>query len=482
MDILFPAASSHDFRSLFQCDEEGDAEFYVSPGNGIGIQGDYAGNVTPDTWHRIAFAVDVSGQQPAVRKYVDGSSVVRQVLRQGIDGRWSLGSVLHLFADPASESQAGYINSLQIRDRALSEGELAVLGGPASTGIPTNDQPAGPIVERRVPSPGAFGAAEEIEVEILEGQAALERETMKLIVNQESVRPGISRMGNRVLVRHRLAGPLQSTNTVVLIYKWAGQTTTNAWEFMAMDQPRGITGQWDFERGDLSATIGSPLQYWGGSGGASRQACEFGSTTSFGISDIANRPARVLRFHGAATRDVGLLLTHGALPNGGGNVTGVNQWTLIMDLLVPNSLDEPWLALLQTDLNNTSDTDFCVNFVNKIGGIGILGQYGGEGGNGGILPQRWHRVAVVVDATTSTMEKYIDGSLFAMQELSDSQLNGRYSLPPKALLLADDNGESQEAYFNSIQIRNYLMSSDEVRALGGATAQGISTNASVFVK
>jgi hypothetical protein len=482
MDVYFPGSSSGTFRSLFQTDNEDFADFYLNPGNAVGVSGDYAGEVAPDAWHRVALAFDVGGKVPTVLKYVDGVKGGRQTLAQGRDGRWSLGSTLTQFQDPAGESQMGYLNSLQIRDRALSEGELRLLGPPTSSGIPTHDRPSWPFVEKMEPTPGAFGVAAgaDIEVEILDGQNPLERGTVGLAINQRAVTPDISKTGNRTLVRYQPGSELeQNTNRVILTYRAGTNWVTNAWSFMSRtsEQKHAITGQWDFDTGDLSATIGRPLQLMDGPKGASARAVEFNTTTGFKIPDIGGKPARVLRFAGATTRSIGLLMDHGILPNGGGGqgITRVNQWTLILDLLIPNTNDERWFALLQSDLSNTSDTDFCVSFNNQTGGIGIRGQYEGEGA---IVPGRWHRIAVAMNVTEGIMEKYIDGSLFAVQQLPDSEreVDGRFSLSSSALLFADEDGESQVAYVNSIQIRNYSMDVDEVRAAGGPAAEGISTN------
>jgi hypothetical protein len=43
--------------------------------------------------------------------------------------------------DAGGESRMGYLNSLQVRDRKLSDAELRLLGGPGAVGIPTNDLP-----------------------------------------------------------------------------------------------------------------------------------------------------------------------------------------------------------------------------------------------------------------------------------------------------------------------------------------------------
>ena len=43
---------------------------------------------------------------------------------------------------------------------------------------------------------------------------------------------------------------------------------------------------------------------------------------------------------------------------------------------------------------------------------------------------------------------------------------------PGAILFADEDAESQVAYINSIQIRNYRMQDDEIAEMGGPGARG----------
>ncbi len=475
MDILYPSASSGTFRSLFQTDNRGDGEFYVNPGNGIGISGDYAGNVTPDTWHRIAFAVDLSLLIPRVSKFVDGVKEAEQHLDTVRDGRWSLGPSFFLFNDQGGESQMGYINSLQVRDRTLSDAEIRLLGGPSADGVPTNDLPKHPFVEWKIPAPNTWMIPSNtiIQVNLTDGQHSLETNSIRLFLNDQNVIPVISKSGRETIVSYQPSSPIDKvTNTVVVMFQGGGELFTNTWWFITdkHKQKPSITGQWDFERADLAATIGLPLQYLDGLTGSSKDAVQFNTTTGFGIPNIDGKPARVVRFAGASTRDIGLIMPHGALPNGGEGATRVNEWTLIMDIMIPNAAGEKWLALLQTDSANTSNADLFATFSAGRGGIGTLGDYEG---NGAIIAGKWHRIAFAVDAGFSLMTKYIDGVPFAIQALKDSSLNGRHSLAPTAILFADDDQESQVVYINSVQFRNYKMEDNEIAALGGPAAAGI---------
>jgi autotransporter-associated beta strand protein/YVTN family beta-propeller protein len=150
MDIMFPATSSGQWRALFQTDpfnhDANDAEFYVgnnasvpSP-NGIGAEGQFDGTVAPDTWYRIAFAVDLTapaGQQ--LSKYINGVEVGSQSLSGGLDGRYALGPTALLFTSGMTGggfTQPGYVNSIQFVNGWMTPQAIAALGGPEAPGLP----------------------------------------------------------------------------------------------------------------------------------------------------------------------------------------------------------------------------------------------------------------------------------------------------------------------------------------------------------
>ena len=443
-DILFPASSNNTWRVFMQtADCNGnDGDIFVGSGgsspnpNGIGISGQYHGTIVPDTWHRVAFSFDLANPAgPTLMKFIDGVLVGTQTLSSGVDGRWSLYSRTHnratlLFADNDGETNVGYVNSIQIRNYAMTEAEIAALGGPTAAGLP--------------------------------------------------------------------GGP-------------------------------GVTGQWDFDARNLVATVGRDLQYWRGCPGCPDQdlaaQTQFGTTADFGISDINGEVARVMRFP-AVLSCTGYLFPHGAGPNGSAppgdiaaltqfgttaefgipNIAGqvatvmkypkcdprmgyamypeaaangggqyVNAYTIIMDILSPAGADGTWRALFNTNDCNTNDADFWIGDANASpnpNGISGSGQYDGV-----ILPNTWYRVAVTVDLTTLTMNKYIDGTLVGTEILNDT-LDGRWSLYPQGdnrptLLFTDNDGQTNEGYVNSIQFRDYAMSPAEIAALGGPSAAGI---------
>jgi len=225
-----------------------------------------------------------------------------------------------------------------------------------------------------------------------------------------------------------------------------------------------VTGQWDFESGNLNATSGQPLQYADGAGAETSAATAFGTTTSFGIANIAGSEGKVMRF-GTNTIPAGYSLPAPASGNGGGSQ--VNQWTLLLDVLYPAASNSRFRALVETDGGNTPDADF---FVNGANGVGI-GTYGGT-----VAPNTWHRIALVVDAAKDEIRTYIDGKTASTRNAGGAAaIDGRWALSAGgvATLFADDNGETAGGYVNSIQLHNTALSKGQVLALGTATAAGL---------
>jgi hypothetical protein len=222
-------------------------------------------------------------------------------------------------------------------------------------------------------------------------------------------------------------------------------------------------GQWDFN-GNLNGTVGDPLTYADGVGGATDQQKQFGTTTSLGIPNIGGTEAQVLRVPKDVDGTMGLYMPVAGEANGGGFL--MNSYTLIWDILFTGDAHGTWRALLEADLRAiNADSEF---FVNNNNAIGIAGSYQGT-----VQSNTWHRIGMVVNGDTKTIQKFIDGTLVGSQTFST--LDDRFALTPggTALLFSDDDGETEVAYVNSIQFRNEALTSGEMLALGGAQAAGI---------
>ena len=105
---------------------------------GSGYNG--TGALTPNGWHRIVAAYDEAANPPVVTKYVDGIKQDDWTANQGLDNpRRALLPTAVLFGDgDQDERRTFWVNSIQIRDGALSKAELAALGAPTINGIPVH--------------------------------------------------------------------------------------------------------------------------------------------------------------------------------------------------------------------------------------------------------------------------------------------------------------------------------------------------------
>lgn len=164
MDLLYPAASSARFRGLLQTDtaNSADADFFLNPANGVGINSSYQGNVTADTWHRVVITVRAAPGEGHCQKYTDGLFVGGQGTTGGpLDGRWALGPEALLLTDENGETAAGFCSSIAFVDRALFPAEVAALGGPHAGGAltPGAAPPAPQPMVRRVGVIGHRGGA-----------------------------------------------------------------------------------------------------------------------------------------------------------------------------------------------------------------------------------------------------------------------------------------------------------------------------------
>ena len=223
-----------------------------------------------------------------------------------------------------------------------------------------------------------------------------------------------------------------------------------------------VTGQWDFDAGDLRATAGSDVE---SRDGTLRPA-------AFTELTLGGQPAQVLHF-GSNVVDHGLLMRHGARPNAGGRL--VNQYTLLMDVMYPSESSGHWRALWQTDPFNHSgnEADFLVGAAAALpdpNGIGANHQF-----HASLEPNRWYRVGLAVDLAAPPAQRlttYLDGLKVATQELEEG-VDGRYALGPTGVLFAGGDGSSPAGFVNSIQFVNGWWPDTAFAALGGPVASGL---------
>ena len=274
-----------------------------------------------------------------------------------------------------------------------------------------------------------------------------------------------------------------------------------------------VIGNWDFSTGSFTPVSGMPgmqlawlpdTPYYAAFGGTPNPPpLAYATTGSFGVAALGSSTGSTvlrvpdMRGRGAA---VGMLASFPLLANGttsgGAPLTKLNRYTLVTDVLVPESTLTSlpnYLDLLQPRGNGDGSL-----FVRKPSQqLGAAVSYGGQ-----IAPNTWYRIAMVMqlDAATSAprYETYIDGQpigqivwdqivvdsnrnadlkdfdlvpdgLWSIAALSETQS----SLPANAsgfFAFNDDSGEVGELYVANMQFRDDALSAASVAALGGAAA------------
>jgi hypothetical protein len=219
-----------------------------------------------------------------------------------------------------------------------------------------------------------------------------------------------------------------------------------------------IAGQWDFNTGNLNGTVGNALSYRDGD---TQIGTKFGSTTTLGLPSINGSVAQVMGVPTDVTGFGGYTFDVPFTPNGGSEST-VNDYTLILDVLYPATSQGKVRAILNANVAIDPNADLFVGANNGIGANSFSGT---------LLDNTWHRIAFVVG--NGSIQKYIDG--VSVGEETGVPIDGRWALiaGANADLFSDDNGESQPAFVNSIQLRSEALNAGQMQALGGPAATGI---------
>ncbi len=448
MDVMFPAERAG-FTALWQTNETNtnDGDWFIRDDEAIGISNDYSGVVSNGEWHRLALVIDCATGK--FTSYIDGMPVVNNTAVIQVDGRWSLGATALLFGDEDGETSAGWINSVQLCPYIMTADELADLGGAEAAGIPA------PSADECVPASAAedcnangikdscdiekFGTSHDCDTDGIPDECEIEAD------------PSIDCDKNGVLDACEVAAFDCNGNGVIDACDIARGIEKDCNTNGIPDSCELAIAHWDFNSDLAEAGGGDELVPY-----ATMPAIE--PEFEFDNADIDGGTAIVARF----TRGTAFQLTHDLGGNGGGMF--LNQYTLIMDVQFPDrSLSGGWAVLFQTAVDNSDDGDW---FINPDGGIGISGNYGGMAGDG-----NWHRLALVVDLPKGTYTTYVDG-VFAQQNQA-MEIDGRFAVKETAFLFADENEENAEGLINSVQLRPYPMSADEIEALGWPTAAGL---------
>lgn len=141
------------YQSLLQTnatDANGDdGDWFIKSTNGLGISGDYDDplnglRLSSNAWDRVILTIDqtVAGEY---RSYVNGAlqNRVTDPSGFGVDGRFSLDTAFHLFADNDGEVRSDWwVNNIAVWDHALTADEIASFGGATAGAFDPVPEPA----------------------------------------------------------------------------------------------------------------------------------------------------------------------------------------------------------------------------------------------------------------------------------------------------------------------------------------------------
>jgi hypothetical protein len=338
-----------------------------------------------------------------------------------------------------------------------------------------------PFVAEVYPVPGGLGfpADAPIEVILSDDDLQVASGSIKLFLNGAQVTPNaLTKAGKLTTVIYNPnANRTTVTNNMQLVYSDnaspTSHTFTNSWSFTIVvggGAVAAVTGQWDFNNGNLVATVGKDLQYFDGPSGQTAGLTKFGICSSFGIPLINGTDAHIMKVPGGTgvngNNNFGYIMDHGIAPNGGG--VKVNQYTIIYDMYYSSGT----LPFFNCENTNNAPADGSLFLQN-----GQMGQ--GSGGyvmNRGNITAGWHRLAFAVDLSQNLITKWVDGVKAQDWVSSANALDAaRRAWQHTVLLFADGDGDDHDAtvYVKSIQVRNGKLSDAEMVALGRPSAQGI---------
>jgi len=149
-----------------------------------------------------------------------------------------------------------------------------------------------------------------------------------------------------------------------------------------------------------------------------------------------------------------ILMDHGLAADAGRRY--VNRYAFVMDVRVQEATR--WVSLYNTNMRNGNDGEAFISPSRYLG----YGDYSDVT----LVPNHWHRVAVVVDLLQGWRRFYIDGLEVHTQALAG--VDGRYSLDPVTLLFADDDGNDGPVDVRAIAAYQGALSRGEIAQIGSA--------------
>ncbi len=152
------------------------------------------------------------------------------------------------------------------------------------------------------PRPGEsnVGRRPTLRVVLVDDATQVEQSSIKLSMDEIQVNAIVAKTGKQTTVTFQPSTELEilSSHSLQLVFSdnaVPAHVRTENWSFTTARSIQ-VTGQWNFDEGDLRATIGTNLEYGDGLDGRMKDHTAFGTTPSFGIPDLGGRPAKVMPF------------------------------------------------------------------------------------------------------------------------------------------------------------------------------------------
>ncbi|MFA6043906.1 MAG: choice-of-anchor X domain-containing protein [Phycisphaerales bacterium] len=508
-DVLFPTTNG--FHSFYNTNETNanDGDFFLNPNGGIGISGSYQGNIQANNWYRVAFTVDLTAT-PSLKKYIDGVLVGSQNIG-GRDGRFALYTTAQapidyfiLFGDNDGDTLEVFTNSFLFENRVWSEGEMAALGAATAAGIvPPASLP--PSVSATIaPSFGSRGSSALLTATPASG--TLPASTSYTLTADLSALGGSSTQslfdngtnGDAVandgvysyLLTVGSSAPTGANGVSVTVLDQANRTGTGTASFFVLDPTSGCNFtvvNFDNATAPLASDAGpGQLEFWDAvTPGNTETITQFGTTTSFGIPNIAGASANVMHIP-SYFADEGLRFNNLSPGNGGG--VYVNQVSFGYDIYFPSNCTDCTDSFPFLNSNNTNSNPADFLGVLSTGQLGL--DYNKRGDTtysapGAFTLDSWNRIVFVLDVTADHAlgHIYVNGAPVFTGPINDSvdtyfslysTTDGDPAPDTEAFshICTSGDGFSAEAYINSFFMVDRALSASDVAGMGSASASG----------
>jgi hypothetical protein len=245
MDVLYPSASDAKIRPLIQTEDGthlGSQQFLVvDTSNGVGprkigsggVTGPYVGSLAPNTWYRLGLVVTAGD---TIRVFADGQEI-GSFDGGAADGFFALNpsATALILADTANSAALGYVNSIQIRDSALTAGQMAALGAASAAGIPSVIPPVPSYILSRDPGNGATGIAPLPNISVVLDQGDTIVNSGSIVLKLDGVAVGtMTPTPPTFTVNYTVTNTLEPLSVHTLSLTWSDNVVglkTNTWNF-----------------------------------------------------------------------------------------------------------------------------------------------------------------------------------------------------------------------------------------------------------